>query len=46
MVEYGTSPEGPRVSIAGEDGFLARRANGWSLCPHKGIPIGVRYDTR
>ena len=46
MVEYGSSPEGPRVSIAGNDGFLARRANGWSLCPHKGIPIGVRYDTR
>ena len=47
LVEYGTSPEGPRVSIGANDGWFARHANAWSLCPARGggIPVGVKYDT-
>ena len=46
MVEFGSSPQGPRVSIAGDEGFLARRSNGWSVTPDEGLYEGVQYYTR
>ena len=47
MVDYGASPEGPRVSISGTDRWFARRSNAWTRCPARGggIQLGVKYDT-
>ena len=44
-VEFGSTPQGPRVSIAGDDGFLARRSNGWSVSPAEGLHEGRSYFT-
>ena len=43
MVEFGAGATGPRVSIAADDGFLARKQGGWSLTPIQGIRVDTKY---
>ena len=46
LVEYGfgSGVTGPRALIAGNDAFLGRAQNGWSLSSEEGIPLEATYD--